>query len=67
MIANGSQSYSRTSPSAAATAPGGKPAASEEPAWLQPIQAFVGERPVVCLGAAFAVGMVIAWYVKRTR
>jgi ElaB/YqjD/DUF883 family membrane-anchored ribosome-binding protein len=30
-------------------------------------QTFVAERPIACLAGAFATGMVIAWFIKRSR
>ncbi|MEI8382665.1 MAG: hypothetical protein WCJ09_21215 [Planctomycetota bacterium] len=35
--------------------------------WLKSAQSFVTERPVISLCGAFATGMVIAWFFKRTR
>lgn len=35
--------------------------------WLRQVQDFVAERPVSCLAGAFATGLVIAWFLKRTR
>lgn len=35
--------------------------------WMQTVQGFVAERPVICLASAFATGMVLAWFLKRTR
>ena len=34
---------------------------------LKTAQVFIRERPVACLAGAFATGMVIAWFIKRTR
>jgi len=35
--------------------------------WLKSARSFVTERPVACLVGAFATGVVIAWFLKRTR
>jgi hypothetical protein len=35
--------------------------------WLQTARSFVAERPVACLAGAFATGVVIAWFLKRSR
>jgi hypothetical protein len=34
-------------------------------AWLSPVEKLVRDRPAVTLAAAFAIGVTIAWFVKR--
>jgi hypothetical protein len=68
MVTNGNRMrehlVSEMSESAAATA-ANLAASGQE--WLKVAQTFVAKRPVACLAGAFATGVVIAWFLKRTR
>jgi len=33
--------------------------------WLTPVEKLVKQRPAVSLATAFAIGVAIAWFVKR--
>jgi hypothetical protein len=52
-----------------ARAPGGRPsdgsAGFDVQQWLAPVEKLVRERPAISLAAAFAIGVTIAWFVKR--
>lgn len=35
------------------------------PQWVEPLEDFIKQHPGVCLASAFAVGVVVAWWIKR--
>lgn len=51
-------------PSEYRSSPGGIP--GEALKYLGTIEDYVVEHPGPCLAAAFAVGVVVAWWIKRT-
>ncbi len=35
--------------------------------YLEVVKSLISQRPVVCLAGALAAGMMVAWFLKRTR
>ena len=69
MVTNGNRISEHLPPDESRSSGGINPADLTNSAMqvFQAARSFVAQQPVVCLAGAFTAGMVIAWFIKRTR